>query len=131
METVYDLGQKMIECLTKEKITSGDVVSINKATGKIIKLGRSFSRSRDFDASSSDVRYVACPEGELQKRKDSVHTVTMHEIDVINSRSQGFLALFSGDVGEIKQEVRDQINTKISEWKEQGKADLVPGVFII
>ena len=25
-----------------------------------------------------------------------VHTVTLHEIDVINSRTQGFLALFSG-----------------------------------
>ena len=36
-----------------------------------------------------------------------VHTVTLHEIDVINSRQQGFLALFAGDTGEIKQEVRD------------------------
>ena len=38
--------------------------------------------------------------------------VTLHEIDVINSRTQGFLALFSGDTGEIKPEVRDQINSK-------------------
>ena len=41
-------------------------------------------------------KFVQCPEGELQKRKEVVHTVTLHEIDVINSRSQGFLALFSG-----------------------------------
>jgi len=41
-------------------------------------------------------RFVQCPEGELQKRKEVVHTVTLHEIDVINSRTQGFLALFSG-----------------------------------
>jgi len=40
METVYDLGAKMIEAITKDKITAGDV-----------------------------------------------HTVTLHEIDVINSRS--------------------------------------------
>lgn len=26
--------------------------------------------------------------------------VSLHEIDVINSRSQGFLALFAGDTGE-------------------------------
>jgi DNA helicase TIP49 (TBP-interacting protein) len=43
-------------------------------------------------------RFVQCPEGELQKRKEVVHTVTLHEIDVINSRTQGFLALFSGIV---------------------------------
>lgn len=42
-------------------------------------------------------KFVQCPEGELQKRKEVVHTVSLHEIDVINSRSQGFLALFSGE----------------------------------
>lgn len=49
------------------------------------------------------------PQGELQKRKEVVHTVSLHDIDVINSRSQGFLALFSGDIGEIKPEVREQM----------------------
>jgi len=74
---------------------------------------------------------VQCPEGELQKRKEVIHTVTLNEIDVINSRSQGFLALFSGDTGEIKSEVRDQINAKVAEWREEGKADIVPGVLFI
>jgi RuvB-like protein 2 len=41
-------------------------------------------------------RFVACPDGELQRRKEVVHTVSLHEIDVINSRTQGFLALFAG-----------------------------------
>ncbi len=31
-----------------------------------------------------------------------VHVVSLHEMDVINSRQQGFLALFAGDTGEIK-----------------------------
>jgi len=60
-----------------------------------------------------------------------VHTVTLHEIDVINSRAQGFQILFSGETGEIKQEVRDQINIKVAEWREEGKADIVPGVLFI
>ena len=77
------------------------------------------------------VRFVQCPEGELQKRKEVVHTVTLHEIDVINSRTQGFLALFSGDTGEIKPEVRDQINAKVSEWREEGKAEIAPGVLFL
>jgi RuvB-like protein 2 len=59
------------------------------------------------------------------------HTVSLHEIDVINSRTQGFLALFSGDSGEIKAEIRDQIDAKIAEWKEEGKAILVPGLLFI
>jgi RuvB-like protein 2 len=60
-----------------------------------------------------------------------VHTVSLHEIDVINSRSQGFLALFAGDTGEIKPEVREQIDGKVAEWREEGKADIVPGVLFI
>merc|ERR1719313_2700782 len=121
----------MIDSLTKEKCTAGDVIAIDKATGKITKLGRSFTRSRDYDAMGPQTRFVQCPEGELQKRKEVVHVVSLHEIDVINSRSQGFLALFAGDTGEIKSEVRDQIDTKVSEWREEGKATIVPGVLFI
>jgi hypothetical protein len=200
-------------------------------------------------------KFVQCPEGELQKRKEVVHVVTLHEIDVINSRTQvgrarrwggvegargaagctqdvhviilvgcaplqpplppthhpnpaasvqGFLALFSGDTGEIRPEVRklrrcprdraprpgpphlltccsqpllrtaacccsraalltlkpphhpaspiapdphphphprnptpghpqvrEQIDSKVAEWREEGKAEIVPGVIFI
>lgn len=101
METVYDLGTKMIEALQKEKVSAGDVITIDKASGRITKLGRSFTRSRDYDAMGPQTRFVQCPEGELQKRKEVVHTVSLHEIDVINSRQQGFLALFAGDTGSF------------------------------
>ncbi|XP_063901689.1 ruvB-like 2 [Zophobas morio] len=131
METIYDLGAKMIESLTKEKVQEGDVIHIDKLTGRISKLGRSFSRARDFDATAANTRFVSCPEGELQKHKEVVHTVSLHEIDVINSRHQGFLALFSGETGEIKPEVRDQIDAKIAEWCLEKKAELVPGVLFI
>ena len=110
METIYDLGAKMIESLTKEKVKSpcfytsetcfsarfevtthgsscieskvcsvyksipyqvaaGDVITIDKASGKISKLGRSFTRAKDYDAMGPQTKFVQCPEGELQKRK--------------------------------------------------------------
>jgi len=131
METLYDMGTKMIDSMTKEKVMAGDIISIDKASGRITKLGRSYARSRDYDALGPDTRYVQCPDGELQVRRETVHTVSLHEIDVINSRTQGFLALFSGDTGEIRSEVRNQINTKVAEWKEEGKAEIVPGVLFI
>lgn len=61
METVYDLGAKMIEALQKEKVTAGDVITIDKASGRITKLGRSFTRSRDYDAMGPQTRFVQCP----------------------------------------------------------------------
>ena len=55
METIYDLGNKMIDALSKEKVTAGDVIAIDKTSGKVTKLGRSFARSRDYDAMGADV----------------------------------------------------------------------------
>ena len=49
------LGTKMIDSLSKEKVLAGDVVTIDKTTGKVSKLGRSFARSRDYDAMGADV----------------------------------------------------------------------------
>merc|ERR1712199_14804 len=131
METMYDLGQKMIETIQKDDIQAGDVITIDKSSGKIARLGKSFAKSKDYDAMGPQTRFVQVPEGELQKRKEVVHVVSMHEVDVINSRQQGFLALFSGDTGEIKAEVREQIDQKVAEWREEGKAEIVPGLLFI
>ena len=67
METEYDLGAKMIEAISKEKIVAGDVITIDKviriyeiwkASGRISKIGRSFARASDFDAMGPSTRFV-------------------------------------------------------------------------
>ena len=90
IETQYDLGQKMIEAIIKDKIVAGDVITIDKSSGRITKLGKSFARSSEFDAMGGDSRFVQCPEG-----------------------------------------VREQIDTKVAEWREDGRAEIVPGVLFI
>jgi len=61
METIYDLGTKMIEALQKEKVLAGDVIAIDKTSGKVTKLGRSFAMSRDYDAMGADVSLLSIP----------------------------------------------------------------------
>ncbi|KAL0213339.1 hypothetical protein RCL1_006965 [Eukaryota sp. TZLM3-RCL] len=131
METIFDLGTKLIDALIKEKVSSGDVITIDKASGKVSRIGKSFAFSTGFDSISPNTRFVHTPTGELVKKREAVHNVSLHEIDVINSRQQGFLALFAGDVGEIKPEVREQIDNKVAEWREEGRAEVVPGVLFI
>jgi len=131
MEAVFDLGTKLIEAFQKEKVQAKDVITIDKATGRVTRLGKSLASTGDYDAMGPETRYVQTPQGELRKHKEVVHTVTLHEIDVINSRSQGFLALFAGDTGEIKSEVREQVDQKVAEWREEGKAEILPGVLFI
>ncbi len=51
----------MIETIQKEKITAGDVVTIDKSSGKISLLGRSFDNKKDkFDIefASFDANFV-------------------------------------------------------------------------
>ncbi len=57
-----------------------------------------------------------------------MHTVSSHEIDVINSGTEGFLVLFAGDTGEIKPELRNQINTQGRRMARGGKDDIIPGI---
>lgn len=79
-----------------------------KHQDKLLNLdGGSILRSRDYDTGAPSLRYVGCPVGELQRRKEVVHTVSLHEVDVINSRTHGFMDLFAGDTGGVKQEVRE------------------------
>jgi RuvB-like protein 2 len=131
MEAIYELGGKMIEALGKARVQAGDVISIDRANGRITKLGRSYSRARDFDAAGPEVRFVACPEGELQRSTEQMHVVSLHDLDVINSRPQGVLALFSGETGEVRAEVREQVDRRVATWREEGKAELLPGVLFL
>jgi RuvB-like protein 2 len=76
----------MTESLIKERITSGDIIQIDKATGKITKIGRSISKSKDYDALGPQVKLVPCPSGEIQSRMEIVNIISLHDIDTINSR---------------------------------------------
>ena len=69
METLYDLGQKMIDALIKEKVNAGDVISINKGSGKITRLGRSYGKMRDYEIMGPNVKFVKCPECMKRERK--------------------------------------------------------------
>ena len=74
---------------------------------------------------------MQCPEGELQKRKEVVHVVTLHEIDVINSRIARVPRARRRRHRRDSAEVREQIDGKVAEWREEGKAEIVPGVLFI
>ncbi|KAK0221513.1 hypothetical protein IW262DRAFT_909432 [Armillaria fumosa] len=93
----------MIDAL-KKKISARDVLTIVKTSSRITTLGSSIARSRGYDALGD--RIVRCLEAEMQKRRDVVYTVSAHETYDIKTRTPGFLALFTGDTGDIKPELQ-------------------------
>lgn len=86
METVYDLGTKMVECLSKEKVQSGDIITIDKATGKISRLGRSFTRARDFDATGPQARYENSLRKFLYALFAKFHSLRLDVIRLVDSK---------------------------------------------
>uniref|UniRef100_K7G7Q7 RuvB-like helicase n=1 Tax=Pelodiscus sinensis TaxID=13735 RepID=K7G7Q7_PELSI len=128
METIYDLGSKMIESLTKEKVQAGDVITIDKATGKISKLGRSFTRARDYDAPGPGRPPPPQPSGSLSCFLGKGCHLAVPLLGLGQEGCQPLLSVPPGDTGEIKAEVREQINAKVAEWREEGKAEVIPGV---
>ena len=39
METIYDLGQKLVEALEQAKVQAGDIIAVDKANGKVNRIG--------------------------------------------------------------------------------------------
>lgn len=131
MESVFNIGHRLSEQIKRLNIQDGDVISLDLGTDFITKLGVSFSRIDEYDIHASSLKHVHTPDGELRSRKETVHVLSLHELDVVNSRNQGFLALFAGDTGEIKQEVRDSVNAQVAKWQDEKRAELIPGVLFI
>jgi RuvB-like protein 2 len=69
------------------------------------------AKSRDYNALGPATKLVATPSGEIQQSIETAQTISLHDIDV---RTHGYLVVFSGDTGEIKKEVREQMNKKVS-----------------
>ncbi|KAL7344626.1 RuvB-like helicase 2 [Encephalitozoon intestinalis] len=129
MESSFDIGEKMRNELDKEKVSAGDVIRIIKERGRVYKIGTSMVKKNEMVG--MDARFVPCPEGELIKIREEIQEISLHDIDVINNKAEGYLALFSGETGEIRTETRDEVNKKVWNWINEGKAEVVRGVLFI
>ena len=180
MESTYDLGAKMIDALTKQKVSAGfasDVMSVFIFNCVLISVMSSPSTRRPAKLTSSAgpllgpattmlleprpslcrARRVSCRSARRSCTLSGVPSDVLFCFDFLfvipactrstsstaarkdfwRSFQVSFASSFriycvrpaiTGDTGEIKQEVREQINAKVAEWREEGKADIVPGV---
>ncbi|AFN84097.1 DNA helicase TIP49 TBP-interacting protein [Encephalitozoon romaleae SJ-2008] len=129
MESSFDIGEKMRNELDKEKVSTGDIVRIVRERGKVYKIGTSVVKKTEVVG--TDTRFIPCPEGELIRIREEVQEISLHDIDVVNNKAEGYLALFSGETGEIRAEIRDEVNKKVWNWINEGKAEVVRGVLFI
>jgi TBP-interacting protein len=110
-------------------IEVGDVIMIDKETGRIVRLGKSERAKKKYDL--EDVETVEVPSGRIEKEKEFTYVVTLHDLDEANARRGGIFSLFEPASKEIDSEVREAVDEQVKKWVEEGRAELVPGVLFI
>ncbi|KAI5955012.1 RVB1 [Candida jiufengensis] len=130
------LDPSIYESLQKERVSIGDVIYIESNTGAVKRVGRSDAYATEFDLEAEE--YVPLPKGEVHKKKEIVQDVTLHDLDVANSRPQGGQDVLSmmGQLlkpkkTEITDKLRMEVNKIVSKYIDQGIAELIPGVLFI
>jgi len=111
-------------------IEVGDVIMIDKETGRIVKLGKSKRAKKKYDI--GDYEVVDVPEGRIEKEKEFTYVVTLHDLDEAHARRKsGIFSLFEPPSREIDNEIREAVDEQVKKWVEEGRAELVPGVLFI
>lgn len=130
------LDPSIYESILKERIAVGDVIYIEANTGAVKRVGRSDAYATEFDLEADE--YVALPKGDVQKRKEVVQDVTLHDLDMANAKPQGGQDIMSvvgqlvkGRRTEVTDKLRNEINRVVDKYIQQGIAELVPGVLFI
>ncbi|KAI5791732.1 TIP49 C-terminus-domain-containing protein [Peziza echinospora] len=130
------LDPSIYESILKERVVVGDVVYIEANTGAVKRVGRSDAYATEFDLEAEE--YVPVPKGDVHKKKEIVQDVTLHDLDVANSRPQGGQDIMSmmGQLmkpkkTEITDKLRQEINKVVTHYIDSGHAELVPGVLFI
>ncbi len=108
-------------------IEVGDVIMIDKETGRIVKLGKS-ERAKKYDIGEETVEV---PSGRIEKEKEFTYVITLHDLDEANARRGGIFSLFEPVSKEIDSEVREAVDEQVKRWVEEGRAELIPGVLFI
>jgi len=112
-------------------VSEGDVVWIDEETGRIYKVGRTQAAERKYDLASAGL--VELPRGPILKEREFVHTVTLHDLDLMHSRSGSLFSLLfgGGEEREIPLDVRRSVDETVKKWVDEGRAELLPGVLFI
>ncbi|KRX40770.1 RuvB-like 2, partial [Trichinella murrelli] len=146
-EALTQAVRKSIGIRIKEEteVIEGEVVSLDidrPASGEGKKVGKLILRTLDMEAAYDlGMKMIDLVQKEKVQPGDIIQidraSNKLTKLGFSMTRAHDYTAmgpqtkLLSCDTGEISREVREQINSKISEWKEEGKAEIIPGVLFI
>ena len=128
----FTVSPEVAQQLQALGVRKGDVISIDVETGEVRRLGRVAEKAaRAFDIDVE--RSVEMPAGKVRSRREIVRTFTLHDIDAsLAAQRAAFTILgFLREEATITDEVRSRADELVRKLREEGKAELVPGILFI
>ncbi|CAP36675.1 Protein CBR-RUVB-1 [Caenorhabditis briggsae] len=131
------LDPSIYDSILKQRVEVGDVIYIEANSGIVKRVGRCDVYASEFDLEADE--FVPMPKGDVRKSKDIVQNVSLHDLDLANSRPQGrqgdvtniVSQLMAPKKTEVTDRLRSEINKVVNEYIESGVAELMPGVLFI
>jgi len=135
-EKTIEAGATIAQQIIQESISEGNVVQIDAESGRVANLGLSLESAKGKTYDVDTRRKIPRPDGKVLKEKEFVYTLTLTDMDEINSRSRagGVFSMFFGGGSESKEidtEIRTAVDQQVKELVDEGKAFIHPGVFFI
>ncbi|MEM0302851.1 MAG: RuvB-like helicase [Archaeoglobaceae archaeon] len=125
----FSVGGRIALQFLSQGIEIGDVIIVDKETGRVSKLGRSEKAKKKYDIGDEDL--VPVPTGKVEKEREFTYVVTLHDFDEANARRGSIFSIFGFGSREIDSEVRQEVDEQVRRLIEEGRAELLPGVMFI
>ncbi|MGC9071202.1 MAG: RuvB-like helicase [Acidilobus sp.] len=128
----FTVGPEVAQQLQALGVRKGDVIVIDVETGDVRRLGRVKEKAeRVFDIDVTE--QVEIPSGKVRSRREIVRTLTLHDIDASVAAQRVAFTLFGflREEATITDEVRSRTDELIKKLRDEGKAELVPGILFI
>ncbi|EZG55280.1 putative RuvB DNA helicase [Gregarina niphandrodes] len=131
------LAPQIHEGLQAQRVNVGDVIYIQAQTGYVKRLGRCDAYAAEVDLDTEE--FVPLPKGEVFKSKEVVQDLTLHDLDVANSKPQGASSDIATVISqyltprktEITDRLRREVDKIVDKYITDGLAELSPGVVFI
>jgi len=133
-EKTIEAGATIAQQIIQENISEGNIIQIDKETGRVANLGISLESAKGKTYDVDTRRKIPRPDGKVFKEKEFVYTLTLADMDEVNARSRagGFMSLFFGaETKEIDTEIRTAVDESVKKLVDEGKAFIHPGVLFI
>ncbi|ORD98425.1 RUVB2 [Hepatospora eriocheir] len=117
MESQFEIGNEFLNELNRERVIVGDIIRFYKDFGIVKKLGRGVS----LEENTPDTEVVEIPSNECLKNERMTTTLTLDEIDIINSEVLGPDYIHANV--NVCDNIKSEVDRKIVNWLEQRQVE--------